>query len=109
MNQAFYWIAVALVVITSASRITRLLTYDKFPPIRWVRDKYLDATDGSDWQLLALCAYCASFWITLAVVLSGYFSEWHQLWWIINGTLGSSYLAAILMIHDGERDDEGDR
>lgn len=103
---AFFWIAVAAIVITSSSRITRLLTYDKFPPIQWLRHKYEDATDGSGWQLLAFCPYCASFWVTLAVVLSGYYSDWHTAWWIVNGVFGGSYLAAILMVHDGDDGDE---
>lgn len=105
MNE-IYWIAIAAVVITSSSRITRLLTYDKFPPVEWLRNKYADLTDGSGWQLLAFCAYCASFWVTLAVVLSGYFSDWHTIWWLVNGVFGASYLAAILMVHDGEPEDE---
>lgn len=102
---AFEWVAVALVVITSSARLTRLLTYDHFPPIEWLRNKYADATDGSTWQLLAYCAYCMSFWATLVVLLSGYYSNWDEVWWLVNGILGASYLAAILMINDG--DDSG--
>ena len=106
MSTMFFWTAVAVVSVVSASRITRLLTYDKFPPIRWARDKYADLTDGSDWQLLAFCPYCMSFWVTITVVLTGWGSGWHEIWWIVNGSLGASYLAAILMVHDGEDEDE---
>lgn len=102
----FFWIAVAAVTITSSARLTRLATYDHLPPVEWLRNKYADATDGSGWQLLAYCAYCASFWITLAVVLSGYASDWHESWWVVNGIFGASYLAAILMVHDGDDEDE---
>ena len=102
----FYWIAVAAVTITSSARITRLVTYDKFPPVEWLRDKYADATDGSGWQLLAFCAYCASFWVTLAVVLVGYYTDFHEAWWLVNAIFGGSYLAAILMVHDGDNDEE---
>ena len=101
---AFEWVAIAVVVVTSSARLTRLATYDKFPPVRWLRDKYADLTDGSGWQLLAFCPYCASFWFTLIVALSGYYSNWHEAWWLTNGTLGASYLAAILMVNDGEDD-----
>ena len=111
MSPNLYWVAVALVTITSAARLTRLATVDRFPPVRWLRDKFEDATDGSDWQLLSLCGYCASFWLTMLVVLSGYFSDFHPVWWIVNGILGSSYLAAILMRYDGDTMDDmsGDR
>lgn len=101
----FYWIAVAVVVVLSSARLTRLATYDLFPPVLWLREKFAAATDGSGWQLVAYCGYCASFWLTLVVVLSGYYSDWHTAWWIVNGTLGASYLAAIVMANDGDEDD----
>lgn len=102
----FEWVAVALVVVTSSARLTRLATVDKFPPVKWLREKYEDATDGTDWIWLALCGYCFSFWATLAVVLTGYFSDWHEVWWLINATFGASYLAAILMANDGDMGDD---
>lgn len=98
----FEWIAVAVVSVLSAARITRLATYDSFPPVVWLRDKYADATDGTGWQILAYCPYCASFWITAAVVLSGWASDWHEAWWLTNAIFGGAYVAAIVMVHDGD-------
>lgn len=98
----FFWIAVALVVITSSARLTRLVTFDHLPPVKWLREKYAARTDGSDWQLLAYCGYCASFWVTLIVVGWGYLTDWQTAWWIVNGIFGASYLAAILMSRDGD-------
>lgn len=103
----FEWVAVAIVAITASARLTRLVTVDKLPPVKWLREKYEDATDGSGWQLLTLCGYCFSFWATLAVVLSGWLSDWHTAWWIVCATLGASYLAAIMMAFDGD-DSEDD-
>lgn len=116
MSIEFYWVAVALVIVVSASRLTRLMTWDKFPPTLWIRDTYADLTDGTGWSLLAFCGYCASFWITAALVLwadlagvldgrtawgtSGDIAQ--PVWWMVNGTLAASYLAAILMVHDGD-------
>lgn len=118
----FYWIAVAVVIVISSARLTRLATYDKFPPVQYVRNKYADWTDKTDqrrsWQLLAFCAYCASFWITAFVVvwadLAGIFDaepafgdSWMApAWWFFNGSMAASYLAAVFMIHDGEPDSE---
>lgn len=102
----FEWTAVALVSIFSAARITRLLTFDTFPPIAWFRDKYADATDGTKWQILAYCPYCMSFWVTIAVVLSGYFSDFHEAWWLTNGIFGGAYLAAMVMVRDGDDEDD---
>lgn len=104
MSAEFYWIAVAVVTVVSASRITRLLTFDKFPPIVWLRDKYADATDGTGWQLLAFCAYCASFWVTAVIVLWGWLTDWQTAWWLVNGISAASYLAAVFMVHDGDDD-----
>jgi hypothetical protein len=119
VSTEFYWIAVVATTIISASRLTRLATWDKFPPVVWLRDKYADATDGNGWQILAFCGYCASFWLTGLVVawglLSGVYApvsgnQYDNIpftaWWIVNGILAASYLAAILMAHDGDDGDD---
>lgn len=124
MSSEFYWIAVALVAITGASRITRLVTFDKFPPAAWVREKYADLTDGTErrreWTLLLYCGWCFSFWAMALVVAWGYLagvfespeqrvivndSFAYVAWWLVNGTLGGSYLAAMLMARDGDSKD----
>jgi hypothetical protein len=122
VSTEFYWTAVVLTTIVSASRLTRLATWDEFPPAKWLRYKYADATDGTGWQLLAFCGYCASFWITGLVVLWGWLSGVYgpdpfggtsdadyAVWWIVNGVLAASYLAAILMAHDGDDPDDEDK
>lgn len=115
MSNEFYWIAVAVVTIISSARLTRLATFDDFPPTKWLRDKFADLTDGSQWQLLAFCAYCASFWITAAVVGLGLAAGVYtgtpdsgigfSAWWIVNGILAASYLAAVFMVNDGDNDE----
>lgn len=115
MITEFYWTAVAVVTIISAARLTRLAVYDKFPPAQWVRNKYLDAVDGSGWALLALCGFCMSFWVTALIIgwgwLSGVYGdglgrpENHTaflIWWAVNGTLAASYLAATYIANDGD-------
>lgn len=115
---AIYWIAVAAVTVISAARLTRLAVYDHFPPTRWVRNKFLDATDGSNWQLLGLCGYCFSFWATVLVVVCGdlagvYDGEpWHEwmtpAWWYLFGALAASYLAAMFVANDGDNSEDED-
>lgn len=102
----FGWVAVAVVTVLSAARLTRLATVDRFPPIRWIREKFENATDGSDWQLLTMCGYCFSFWATLAVVLWGYFTDFQTAWWLVNSVFGGSYVAAITMALDQDGSDE---
>lgn len=115
MNE-FYWVAVAVTTIMGASRLTRLATWDKFPPVSWLRDKYADATDGNGWQLLAFCGYCASFWITAIIVAWGWLAGVYDggygdtvaedIWWLTFATLGASYAAAIVMANDGDEGEE---
>lgn len=106
----FDWIAIAVVTITSSSRITRLLTFDRLPPIFWARRKYLDFTDAHapGWGLVAFCGYCMSFWVTLAIVMWGWASNFDTAWWLVNAIFGGSYLAAILMANDGDDSGEDD-
>lgn len=101
---AVFWVAVALVTITSAARITRLLTYDEFPPSVWVRMQWDKLTHDNGYALLVHCGYCASFWITLIVLGVGELTDYHPVWWFVNGVFGASYLAAILMSRDGDDD-----
>lgn len=119
MNE-FYWIAVTVATIMSASRITRLATVDEFPPVRWARDKYADWTEKGpirlQWQVLMFCGYCFSFWATALVVASGWFagvydgafndSTAETVWWLLYGTLGASYAAAYVMAYDGDINDD---
>ena len=115
MSVEFYWVAVVAATIIGAARLTRIAVYDKFPPAQWVRDKYLDATDGSGWALLALCGYCMSFWVTALVVGWGWLSDVYGppgeapqdalrflVWWVVIGTLAMSYLAAAFVANDGD-------
>lgn len=123
MSDEFYWIAVAVTTVLSASRLTRLFVADKFPPTYWLRHKYAAVLDRSDrsraWALLLFCGYCFGFWATLGVVLWGFWADVYGpgsetpqdalrflLWWLINGTLGGSYLAAWFMANDGDSEDD---
>lgn len=119
MNVEFYWLAVTVVTIVSASRLTRLATVDKLPPVKAVRDWYEDKTDGTGWVWLTMCGYCFSFWATALVVSTGIAADvygdplgrpenhWAFLaWWTVNGTLAASYLAAVFMAFDGDTSDD---
>lgn len=116
----FYWIAVAVVIVLASARLTRLATYDKFPPTAWARERFIEWADKTDrrrkWQLLAFCPYCASFWITLLVMALGYLAgvfdgyavqSWMTpTWWLFMGLLGASYLAAMVMVFDGDNGED---
>lgn len=118
MSDEFYWVGVTLIAIMSSARLTRLVTWDEFPPVRWMRDKFADATDGTGWQILVFCGYCFSFWATAAVVGTGWWagvadgpesvSTPAAVWLSLNAVFGLSYAAAIVMANDGDNGDEDD-
>lgn len=96
------WVMVAVVTVLSVARLTRLLTWDSFPPSIWVRTKFDDLTKDGKWSLLVHCGYCFSVWAAFGVVLWGYWSDWNTFWWIVNGSLAAAYVGAIVMANDGD-------
>lgn len=112
----FEWVAVAVIAVVSSSRLVRLWTFDAFPPVRWVREHFIEWADSHTltrpWAMLGWCPWCASFWITGTVVGWGWLTDFDgtdgTVWWLVNGTLAASYLAAILMVHDGDDSREDD-
>lgn len=97
----FEWVAVAVVAVTSAARITRLMIWDVYPPVAWLRAQWTMRAPAK-WEPLLKCGYCFAPYPTLAIVLWGYFTDWQTAWWIVNGTLGAAYAAAIMVTFDGE-------
>lgn len=100
MVEALVLVAAVLVGIVSSARLTRLLTQDSFPPVVWLRVKWDDKTDGNGWNVLFHCHWCMSFWTTLGVGAWGYLSELHESWWLVNGLLAASYVAAMIVERD---------
>jgi hypothetical protein len=96
-------IALAAVVgIISAARLTRLLTQDNYPPVVWLRIKYQDRTEGTGWEDLVTCPYCAAPWIMAGIGLWGWLTEFQTAWWVFNVWLAASYLVAMVVVRDGE-------
>jgi undecaprenyl pyrophosphate phosphatase UppP len=91
-----------IVGTVSVARLTRLLTQDSFPPAAWVRSKWDQITDDGPWSTLVHCPFCMSMWIAIPVILWGWLSNLHISWWLFNGWMAVSYLAAIVVMNDGE-------
>lgn len=102
----FQWVAIAVVTALSVARISRLVTWDSFPPSIWLRMRWDTITKDGSWSLLAHCGYCFSVWAAFGVVLWGYWCDWNgawgAVWWIVNGSLAASYVGAIVMSFDGD-------
>jgi hypothetical protein len=100
----FAWVAVAILTIGSAARITRLITFDVYPPSVWLRTKWQNLTNDNSWTPLLTCPYCFAPYAAAGVLLWGYLSDFHEPWWWANGWLTAAYLAAILVRFDGDDD-----
>src|SRR4051794_31719831 len=101
-HSTFEWVAAAVVAVVSAARITRLITWDEYPPSAWLRMKWDALTNDGPWSVLAHCGYCFGLWAAGFVVLWGWLSDLHWSWWLFNGWMAVGYLAAITMAYDGE-------
>ena len=97
----FTVIMAVVVGILSVARTARLLTFDDFPPVTWLRTRYLVAVgpDGK-WAPLARCPFCLSPYLTVGMLVWAYLSDLHWTWWVINGWWAASYLAAMVVAYD---------
>lgn len=114
LSPEFYWVAVAVVVTLATSRLMRLWTYDDFPPVAFLRNKYLDFTEKylPAWAPLGYCPWCVGFWIALAVIGLGYAADLYtwtgpeSAFWTVGGALAASYVGAMIMVRDDPSDDD---
>lgn len=107
LTQLPVWVVFLVAVATwlfGAGRLTRVLTFDTFPPAVWLRTKWDLLTEGSEWNLLLHCHWCLSFWITTFIGLwfvGGLWVDWLAWsWWAIVGMLALSYLVAMVIERD---------
>lgn len=100
MVEITLWLIAFVVGSLSAGRITRLLTQDSFPPAVWLRMKWDDKTDDNQWNVLMHCHWCLSFWVTAPIGLWAWLSNLHTLWWVFNGIMAATYVAAMIVERD---------
>ena len=94
------WIAAALVAIVGVARLTRLTAEDSYPPVAWLRNKWVEKFNDSDWSELALCPFCQAPYHALIAGLFAFLTDFHWTWWAFYGWLSVAYLAAILVARD---------
>lgn len=98
----FEYVAALFVASVASARITRLATYDSFPPAEWVRKQWSRITKENGYELLFYCGYCFGFWVGVATVAWAYLSDFSTAWWLWNCAWTVAYLAPIIMAHDGD-------
>ena len=102
-----HWYIVVLALITvimGPARLSRVITYDSWPPTVWLRNKWVGLTAGSGWDKLLTCIWCFTPWIVGAAMLwfwAGLYVPWIMVaWWVLWGWLALSYIASIVIARD---------
>jgi hypothetical protein len=109
-------LAIAVGILGSA-RLTRVITYDDYPPAEWVRERWTYLTRSrrhstperivpGAWSKLVTCWWCATPYVTAGCAAHGYFTSLHWSWWAVWGVLGASYVAAMVIARDGDDGEE---
>lgn len=97
-----------LVTLLAAGRITRLVTYDDYPPTIAIRIWWGNVTRGNGWEKLVNCYWCFGPWATLAVggtFFLTFLATWIAwVWWLLFSWLALSYLTSMIV----DRDESGD-
>ena len=95
------WIAAVLVGVVSVARTARLLVFDDFPPMVWLRVRILALfKENSSWSGLIECPFCLAPYLTAGMMLWAWASHLHWTWWVINGWWAASYVAAMVVARD---------
>lgn len=65
------YIAIPIIVVFASARMTRMLTFDDFPPAKFIRDHWDARTLDSGWNELFHCPYCMGIWVSLPFTVLG--------------------------------------
>jgi hypothetical protein len=93
-------VAAATVGVVAAARATRLVTKDHWPPMSFVRRKYVELTKNTEWSVLAECPFCVAPYVVAADLAWALRSDLGRKWWIANGWFAASYAASLIVVRD---------
>lgn len=105
---AITYVFAFIVAVFAVGRITRLVTFDQYPPIRWIRARWDLKTAESGWNELLHCPYCFAPYVAtplvvaFAVATSGWdiFTTFLGWWWVACTSLAVAYIAASFVASD---------
>lgn len=97
----YEWHIAVIVGVVSVARTARLLLFDAFPPMVWLRVRILAMfPEDSSWSKIAECPFCLTPYLAAGMLGWAWLSDLNSWWWVINGVWAASYLAAILVAYD---------
>lgn len=106
-------IVAVLTIVLGVGRLSRVITYDTFPPAAKVRalwDKITSGADGEDgpWTILLHCFWCFTPWLMLVAMgwfALGLYVAWVAwAWWLFWGWLALSYVTSMVIVRDDPTD-----
>lgn len=105
LNSPLLIVAAVLVAVIGVGRVTRLVTYDDFPPSVAIRSAWNRITGGNGWAKLAFCLWCFSPWAMLLclawLAIGVLWVPWITVaWWLFWSWMALSYLSAMLVRRD---------
>lgn len=112
IGQLAWWqlILAILVAIIGAARLTRLVTYDDYPPAIALRMWWNRVTDDGPWAKLVHCPWCFGPWAFGAAVISFLltfvYPPFAWVWWLWWGILAGAYLTSQYVYFDQGKSDD---
>lgn len=88
-----------LIGTIATARAVRLIVDDDWPPVVWLREKYVLSVP-EDWAELVTCPFCVAPWIAMPNLALAWASDLAWYWWIPNLWFAVAYLAAMLNVRD---------
>lgn len=111
MTELAWWqtALAVLVAIIGSARLTRVITYDDFPPSVWFR-VWFRSWAKEDWHKLVECPWCMGPWVTLVAIGTFLLTFVHPafawLWWLFWAWMAMSYLVSQYVYWDEGKPDE---
>lgn len=98
-------VAAVLVGTLAVARCTRLVTSDEWPPVLWVRMRWLTwAANGRAWRQgwadLLTCPFCFAPYAAAGDLTLAWVSDLATWWWLLNLWAAVAYVAAMVVARD---------
>lgn len=98
-QQPFVMVAAAVVATLAVARIVRLIVDDDFPPVKWLRERFVLHTPDK-WGVLVECPWCVSPYVSIVDIAWAWSSGLHWTWWLGNCWAALSFAASWLNMRD---------
>lgn len=102
-NPLVLWLAIGTAIL-GVGRLSRIITWDAFPPAIAVRMAWARLTNDGPWNKLLNCFWCFTPWLMLFCIgwfMLGIIVTWVAwVWWIFWAWLALSYVSSIILARD---------